>query len=530
MAKIDYSSSFLDFFKDMYVCEGAYGPRPVIPAFLEAWLRTAFPAPAGNPAARNIGDFRTKKEGKSALAGAVGLYMASRKPYQEVVIIASDQDQSRDRVLRCIKFACDTGPLAAHAKVYKDVIELDNKSLITALPNDWQGAAGGNYSCVLVDEAHAWVYENQRRLFDEMVIPPTQPGGVRWIASYAGWEGESLLLKEWWDRALVGDRLKGDLPIYHNKAASLLAFIDTGPTSWRMPWMTKQYIEETRESERPNTFRRLWLNEWVTNESQFLPEGAWAACYHPDVKPLAGKDDRRRVVVGADGSTSRDLTALVGVQRDEAAHTADVIFCRAWKPVKIAGIRLGKPTIDLAETIGAEVYRLHEAGQLDAVICDPFQLHSLIIEWEKAGIKVIEMPQTGARVESDQALYDAVIGKAIRHYNDPTLNEHMRNAVALETARGFRLAKEKTSQKIDAAVALSMALHGSSEMPQGRFEVMHNIFYDGTLDHDVTDGKEDDWYPSREPSGYQDQTYIETNEERSARNVNKYFKEKWLSK
>jgi hypothetical protein len=37
------------------------------------------------------------------------------------------------------------------------------------------------------------------------------------------------------------------------------------------------------------------------------------------------------------------------------------------------------------------------------------------------------------------------------------LREHELNAVSIETARGFRLAKQKTSRKIDAAIALSFA-------------------------------------------------------------------------
>ena len=109
----DYSRSFTAFFRDLFVVEGAFGPKPLIPPFLALWLNTAFPASlGGNPAARNVLDARTKKEGKSALAGAIALYMASRKPYSEVVIavVASDKDQSRDRVLRAIKFGVENGP------------------------------------------------------------------------------------------------------------------------------------------------------------------------------------------------------------------------------------------------------------------------------------------------------------------------------------------------------------------------------------------------------------------------------------
>jgi len=115
------------------------------------------------------------------------------------------------------------------------------------------------------------------------------------------------------------------------------------------------------------------------------------------------------------------------------------------------------------------------------VICDPFQLHALIVEWEKAGIRVIELPQSSGRVEADQALYDAVIARSIRHYNDPELNRHVQNTVAVETPRGFRIAKEKTSQKIDAAVALSMAHYGALDQQKaGQYQVqaVPNPFYE----------------------------------------------------
>ena len=106
--------------------------------------------------------------------------------------------------------------------------------------------------------------------------------------------------------------------------------------------------------------------------------------------------------------------------------------------------------------------RLHAENSLKAVVYDPYQLHSIAINLEKAGVRMIELPQTNKRVESDQALYDAIISRAIRHFNHPTLNEHIGNAVAIETARGFRLSKQKTNKNIDAVVALSMAHYGAS--------------------------------------------------------------------
>lgn len=472
MAK-DYRNDFRAFFTDLYRVEGAYGPSPLMPPFLGEFLGHAFKD--GVPIARNILDARSKKEGKSALAGAVGLFMASKYPYSEVYIIAADKDQAADRVLRAIKYACHNGPLESHTKVYKDIIELDNQSIIKALPGDWQGAAGGNPVCVIVDEMHAWVYENQRRLFDEMVIPPTQAEGVRWIASYAGFLGESELLKDWWDRGLKGEKISETLPIYHNDNAGLLAFIDTGPDSWRMPWLTEKYISEIRHSERDSTFRRLWLNEWIANESAFVPMEAWDACYSGDVRPLVDGDNRK-IILGIDASTTRDITALVGTWYNPEVSKSDVIYIRAFKP-KRGLLRFGKPTIDL-ELVRDEVLRLHNAGLLAYAKYDPFQLHSVAIELERSGVRMVEFPQTNLRIEADQQLYDAIISGTLRHYNDPNLNQHIRNAVAIESPRGFRLAKEKTSLKIDLAVALSMSLYGAVKSQyQTGVEVVPNPFY-----------------------------------------------------
>jgi hypothetical protein len=60
--------------------------------------------------------------------------------------------------------------------------------------------------------------------------------------------------------------------------------------------------------------------------------------------------------------------------------------------------------------------------------------------------------------EATEALYSAFINRNLRIYNAPDLREHVLNAVSIETPRGIRLSKQKTSAKIDGAVALSFAV------------------------------------------------------------------------
>jgi phage terminase large subunit-like protein len=150
----------------------------------------------------------------------------------------------------------------------------------------------------------------------------------------------------------------------------------------------------------------------------------------------------------------------VGVHPNDETNTKDVVCCRVWKP-ESGEYRFGKPTVDLDASIKKEIIRLWHSGNVSAVYFDPYQLHSIALELEKDGVRMVELPQTAARVEADQSLYVAIIGKTLQHYGDPALTEHIKNAVAVETPRGYRLAKEKTSRKIDAAVALSMAHSGA---------------------------------------------------------------------
>jgi hypothetical protein len=489
MAAIDYTADIVAFLRAMVPVEGAYGPQMLIPPFMEAFLRRAFPMPEGHPAERNILDSRSKKQGKTALAAGVALYLATRKPYSEVVIAAADKDQAKDRVLRAAKYAVEHGALGRHAKVFKDVIEFDNKSIIQALPQDWAGAAGGNYAGVIFDELHVYTYDYQTRLYDELVIPPTQPNGVRWVSTYAGWEGESKLLKEIWDRAQAGQLVEADPPTYHNTDAAILALIDQGEGSWRMPWTQgdagRKFMTQQQASERPNVFRRLWLNEWVNAESQFVEMESWDALLDPELRPaLPGAE----IVLAGDAAIKHDCAALVGCTYNHERKRVELALVRVWNPKQ-----LGR--LDPDKTIGDEVRSLKGQGyRIRAFYADPWQMETTMQSLKQAGIAVSEFPQTTQRTEADMALWTAITSRALATYTEPTLRQHIQNAVAVEGPRGMRLAKEKTSQKIDAAVALSMAHWGAVQLLAVEPAVLHfgpNPFYGGSPLPDVPPSRQD---------------------------------------
>ena len=85
-------------------------------------------------------------------------------------------------------------------------------------------------------------------------------------------------------------------------------------------------------------------------------------------------------------------------------------------------------------------------------------MHRTITALQQAGLPIELFPQTQPNLTSaTETLYSALNNRRLKLYDAPDLRQHVLNAASVETSRGFRLAKEKQSLKIDAAVALSFA-------------------------------------------------------------------------
>lgn len=409
-----------------------------------------------------------KKSGKTTLAALFTLWYALfvEPAGGEIFLVANDLEQSTGRVFADLVAAVRTNPVMNNRyEVRARQIITDTRATITALASDYAGAAGSRHGLTVWDELWGYTTEGSRRLWDELTPVPTKHNSTRLVVTYAGFEGESNLLEELYKRGLAGEPVAelahiedGDGAAACRSAGRLFVYWDHELKPHAGLTMTADaYHEEQRQELRPAAYLRLHENRWASSISAFVSAEDWQACYSADVAPYA-PGLGYRMVLGADASMSRDYTALVGAIRakDGATH---VVYCRVWKPTK-GGLRGGRPTVDLDQGLKAAILELHEAHAVAAVVFDHHQMHSISLELERAGVRMIDMPQTTARVAADQSLYDAVMGRTIRHFNHPELNQAIANAVAVETPRGFRLAKEKTSRKIDAAVSLSMAAWG----------------------------------------------------------------------
>jgi phage terminase large subunit-like protein len=404
-----------------------------------------------------------KKSGKTTFAAlhSLALTLLFGGAYPEATILANDLEQAVGRVFELMRRIVLASPLLkAEARVTQDRITFPTlNATISAIPSDHASAAGGNQNIAVFDELWGFTSERSHRLWDEMVPPPTRPISCRLTVTYAGFEGESQLLEGLYKR---GRQLPVIAPDLH-AGDGLLMFWSHTPIA---AWQDESWLAEMRRSLRPNAFLRMVENRFVTTETSFIDLDWWDACVDPAVTPVV-KDRSRPVYVGIDASVKRDSTAIVVVSWDHKMQKARLLWHRIFQPCP-------DQPLDFEAAIETTILDLHRRFRLRQVLYDPFQMVAVAQRLQRAGVKMVEYPQSSPNLTaSSQNLYELIKGKNLVAYPDATIRLAVSRAVAIESPRGWRIAKEKQSHKIDVVVALAMAALAAVQNPSR---------YDSSLD------------------------------------------------
>lgn len=395
-----------------------------------------------------------KKSGKTAL-GALGLLyttVALGGRFAEGYCIANDLEQSSSRVFRAAARMVEASPLLRRAgEVFKDkIIFRSTGTEIVAVAADYVSNAGANPTISVFDELWGYQTERSHRLWDEMVPVPTRAVSVRLTVTYAGFEAESALLEALYTRGLKGEQIARDL----YRQPGLLMFWTHDCLA---PWQKPAWVEQMRNTLRPNQFLRMIENRFVTSEETFIPMEDWDLCTVPGSRPLA-PTKTVPLFVGVDAATKRDAAAVVAVRRD--GESVRLAAHRTWQPTP-------KEPLDLEETIEHYLRELAQQYWVYEVRYDPMQFVRSAQTLAKAGLPLVEWPQSEERItKHSQALFDLIHGHRLVLYPDAGLRLAAQRAIAKDTPRGWKITKEKSSHKIDAVVALAMACIGAVEQGQ----------------------------------------------------------------
>lgn len=397
-----------------------------------------------------------KKSGKTGFAAMIVLYivLVLGGPYAEAYCVANDFDQAQGRVFAAIRRMIEASPLlSGEAKITSSRIEFPSTgATITALAADYASAAGANPTITVFDELWAYTTERSIRLWDEMVPVPTRKVSARLTVTYAGFEGESALLESLYKRGLEGEPVASDL---YAQPGMLMYWTHDCPA----PWQTDEWRDQMRAQLRTNAYLRLIENRFVTSESTFVDMEWWDACVDPAAGPLLA-DRTVPVWVGVDASVKRDSTAIVACTFEQDAGKVQLVWHRVFQPSP-------EDPLDFEATVEETLTALHSRFDLRKVLYDPYQMQAVAQRLTHSGVRMEEFPQSVPRLtEASTNLYEVIKGGNLIAYPDDGIRLAISRAVALETPRGWRIAKEKASHKIDVVVALAMAALGAVKKGQ----------------------------------------------------------------
>jgi phage terminase large subunit-like protein len=364
--------------------------------------------------------------------------------FPESYILANSLEQGRGRVFEiCTRIVQASPLLRDEAQITAETIKFPSfNAVINVVPCDAGSAAGTNAVCAGFDELWAYVSERARRLWDEMTPPPTRKIACRITTTYAGFEGESLLLEELYKRGKVLPQIGEDL----YAGDGLLMFWSHKPVA---PWQDEAWLTSMRR-ERASVYARHVLNQFASSSSQFIDMGKWDACVNPALGSVP-VDLFLPVWCGVDASVKHDSSAIVCVSFDTKHQIVRLVCHRIFQPTP-------DEPIDFEGTIEATLLQLKRSFQLKKVLFDPYQMQASAQRLAKQGVPVEEYPQTsGNLAATTMNLLDLIQAERLLAYPDQNIRTAMAQAIAVETPRGLRISKDKQSHKIDVIVALSMA-------------------------------------------------------------------------
>lgn len=224
-----------------------------------------------------------------------------------------------------------------------------------------------------------------------------------------------------------------------------------------------------------NTFRQLRLNQWVKQEVRWMPMHLWDECDFPTGEEML----RGRICYGGlDLSSSGDITAFVLVFPPLYEEDKFHVLPYFWIPEDNLELRVRRDHVPYdtwhkkgyVETTEGNVIHysyieqfIEELGKkfnIREIAYDRWGATQLSQDLEEAGFSVIPFGQGFSSMSPPtKELYRLVLEQRIAHGGNPVLRWMMDNVVVkTDPAGNIKMDKSKSTEKIDGAVAMVMAL------------------------------------------------------------------------
>ncbi len=431
-----------------------------------------------------------KKNGKSELAAGVALYMTCGDGEwgAEVYGCASDRQQASivfdvavDMVEQCPALKKRIKPVMS----VKRLVYKPTNSFYQVLSAEAYTKHGLNVHAVIFDELHA---QPNRELFDVMTKGSgdarTQP--LFFLITTAGNNRHSVCFEQHQKAEDIILGRKIDQTFYPVIYGASDEADWTSEEVWYKANPSLGYtidIEKVRNAclsagDNPaeeNIFRQLRLNQWVKQSTRWMQMEKWDACAFPvDERELIG----RECYGGLDLSSTTDITALVLVFPPRSEDERYILLPYFWIPEENMRLRVRRDHVPydvweqqgfLKTTEGNVIHYgfiekfIDELGiryNIREIAFDRWEAIQMVQNLEGLGFTVVPFGQGYKDMSPpSKELMKLTLEQKLAHGGHPVLRWMMDNIfVRTDPAGNIKPDKEKSTEKIDGAVATVMAL------------------------------------------------------------------------
>ncbi|QGT99514.1 Phage terminase, large subunit [Candidatus Syntrophocurvum alkaliphilum] len=431
-----------------------------------------------------------KKNGKSELAAAVALLMTcgDNEWGAEVYGCASDRQQASIVFDVAVDMVDQSPALKKRIKPVMSIKRLIYKptnSFYQVLSAEAYTKHGLNVHAVVFDELHA---QPNRDLFDVMTKGSgdarLQP--LYFLITTAGTDRNSICYEVHQKAVDILEGRKNDPTFY----PVIYGINDNDDWSLEENWykanpslgytidvekVRNAYNSAVDNPAEENLFRQLRLNQWVKQSVRWMPMEKWDSCdENIDLDSLRG----RECYAGLDLSSTTDITAFVLVFPPRTEQENYIILPYFWIPDENLKVRVRRDHVPydvwekqgyIKTTEGNVVHyafiekTIEELGKIyniKEIAFDRWGAIQMAQNLDDMGFTVIPFGQGYKDMSpSSKELMKLTLEKKIAHGGNPVLRWMMDNIyIKTDPAGNIKPDKDKSTEKIDGAVALIMAL------------------------------------------------------------------------
>ena len=431
-----------------------------------------------------------KKQGKSELAAAVALLLTcgDGEERAEVYGCAADRQQATivfdvaaDMVRMCPALAKRVKILASQ----KRLIYQPTNSFYQVLSAEAYSKHGFNIHGVVFDELHT---QPNRKLFDVMTKGSgdarMQP--LYFLITTAGTDTHSICFETHQKAKDILEGRKIDPTFYPVIYGADDADDWTDPKVWKkanpslgitvgMDKVEAACASARQNPAEENSFRQLRLNQWVKQAVRWMPIEKWDACGFPvSEEALLG----RVCYGGLDLSSTPDITAFVLVFPPEDDNDKYAVLPYFWIPEETLELLVRRDHVPydvwekqgkLMTTEGNVVHygfierfieELGEKFNIREIAFDRWGAVQMVQNLEWMGFTVVPFGQGFKDMSPPtKELMKLTLEERLAHAGHPVLRWMMDNIyIRTDPAGNIKADKEKSTEKIDGAIATIMAL------------------------------------------------------------------------